>query len=222
AWYYLAKSYLDYFHDNGLSIYGNKRIQLPIPELYVIFTGNRSRKPKVLKLSNVFFQGRSCDIEVKFHMIYRGKKGSIIYQYITFCKVFSKQVELYGRRRKAIEEAIRICIQSNILSAYLKEREKEIMDIMTALFDQEEVTKSLQKMAKMDGIRIGKEDGIRIGKEDGIRIGKEDGIRIGKEGGIRQCILNGRMAGFTDEQLTQITGLSLDEVKAVTQEGDTP
>ena len=45
----------------------------------------------------------------------------------------------YGRTRKAIEETIRICINEDILVDYLKEREVEVMDIMTTLFDEEVV-----------------------------------------------------------------------------------
>ena len=47
----------------------------------------------------------------------------------------------YGRTQKAAEETIRICIHENVLADYLAEKEIEVMDIMTALFDEEEVTR---------------------------------------------------------------------------------
>ena len=40
-----------------------------------------------------------------------------------------------------MKEIIRICKDRNILADYMTEREVEVMDIMTTLFDQDEVTR---------------------------------------------------------------------------------
>ena len=61
--------------------------------------------------------------------------------YVTFTKVANDQMNKYGKTRKAVEETIRICIDEDVLTEYLKEREVEVMDIMTALFDEEEVSR---------------------------------------------------------------------------------
>ena len=50
----------------------------------------------------------------------------------------------YGYTQKAAEETIRIYKDKDILAEYLKEREVEVMDIMTTLFDQDEVTRRYQ------------------------------------------------------------------------------
>ena len=158
---YLVQSYVDYCKEQRLSLYDNVSIDLPIPELYVIYTGNRKTRPKQLSLSRNFFGGKRCCVEAKVRMIYTGKRGDIIYQYITFCKVLDQQVKKYGHSRKAIEETIRICSDKNILTAYLKEREKELMNIMTTLFDQDTVTRDLiaskenraRKITNLDAIK---------------------------------------------------------------------
>ena len=41
-------------------------------------------------------------IDVKVKMIYDGKDNDIISQYVTFTKVYDKQVKLYGRTREAV------------------------------------------------------------------------------------------------------------------------
>ena len=73
-------------------------------------------------------------------MLYDRENGDIIHQYITFCKVLTEQIRIHGKTRKAIEETLRICRDKKVLEEYLKERETEIMDIMTTLFDQDYVT----------------------------------------------------------------------------------
>ena len=92
---YLANSYRRYFSENGQDLYSSKKVTLPKPELYVIYTGNRKRRPEEIKLSEEFFQGEKVAIEVTVKMIYEGKKGDIVNQYVTFTKVLDEQVKIY-------------------------------------------------------------------------------------------------------------------------------
>ena len=43
----------------------------------------------------------------------------------------------YGRTREAVLETIRVCKNQDVLREYLAEREKEVISIMMALFDQQ-------------------------------------------------------------------------------------
>ena len=45
----------------------------------------------------------------------------------------------YKRTKKAITETIRICKEQNVLKEYLESREKEVVDIMSTLFDEERI-----------------------------------------------------------------------------------
>ena len=54
---YLAQTWQEYIQSTGQNIYGRKRLELPRPELYVIYTGERKTRPKLLRLSNEFFDG---------------------------------------------------------------------------------------------------------------------------------------------------------------------
>ncbi len=96
------------------------------------------------------------------------------------------------------------------------------MNIMTALFDQEEVTKALVKSKEIAAEKKGKEDGFKLGKEDGFKLGKEDGFKLGKENGetleklntIRRC----RKAGIPEKQIAEITGLTIEEINKMDAE----
>ena len=145
---YLMQTYNDYCTENGLNLYGSKKVALPKPELYVIFTGERQTHPECISLKDEFWGGDAV-VDAKVKIIYDGQPGDIINQYVTFSRIANDQMKKFGRTQKAAEETIRICINEDVLADYLKEKEVEVMDIMTALFDQEEVTRryglSIQK-----------------------------------------------------------------------------
>ena len=65
----------------------------------------------------------------------------IIGQYIIFCHVMDEQIKKYGRVREAALETIRICRDRNVLKKDLKEWEKEVVNIMIELFNQESAVK---------------------------------------------------------------------------------
>ncbi|MCD8124457.1 MAG: hypothetical protein LUE23_05385 [Lachnospiraceae bacterium] len=78
-------------------------------------------------------------LELRVRVITDGQDGDIINQYIVFTKVMDDQIRIYGRTREAVKEAIRICKDRNILKEYLEVREKEVVDIMITLYDQQQV-----------------------------------------------------------------------------------
>ena len=139
---YLIQTYHNYFERTKQSLYKSKKVQIPMPELYVIYTGDRKTKPSEISLSKEFFGGKECCLDVKVKMIYDGKEGDIINQYVIFTKVCNEQIALYGRTQKSILEAIRICKDRNVLREYLESREKEVVDIMMVLYDNEEIMRS--------------------------------------------------------------------------------
>ena len=142
---YLAQSYHEYFERTSQSLYKSKKVKMPKPELYVIFTGNKGRKPDTISLSKEFFDGADIDIEVKAKVIYESETEDIINQYIIFCKVFDEQRKLYGMTEQTVRETIRICKDRNILKEYLMSREVEVVTIMMSLFDDEQIMKTYWK-----------------------------------------------------------------------------
>ena len=54
---YLAQSYHEYFQRTSQNYYKSKKVKVPKPELYVIFTGSKGRKPDKIFMSKEFFEG---------------------------------------------------------------------------------------------------------------------------------------------------------------------
>ena len=136
---YLVHTYRRYFREHGIDLYQSRRARLPKPELYVIYTGSRKKRPEELVLSKEFFGGEQAAVEVKVKVIYDGRKGDVINQYVTFTKILEEQIVIHGRTKKAIQETIRICKDEDVMREYLEKRESEVVDIMMHLYDQEEV-----------------------------------------------------------------------------------
>ena len=147
---YLVQSYHEYFEHRNDNLYGSKKVKLPKPELYVIFTGKRISKPEYISLSEEFFSGEECAIDVKVKMIYDGKDNDIISQYVAFTKVYDEQVKLYGRTRKAVTNTINICKNRDVLKEYLSSREQEVVDMMMTLFDEEQVMRAYVESEKKE------------------------------------------------------------------------
>ena len=59
-------------------------------------------------------------------------------------------MKLYGRTKKAILEIIRICKDRNVLKEYLESREKEVVDIMMVLYDEEEAMRIYVESERYD------------------------------------------------------------------------
>lgn len=151
---YLVNTYRRYFLENDMDLYQSKKVRLPKPELYLIYTGSRKKRPEKITLSEEFFQGEAAAVEVTVKMIYDGRKGDIINQYVSFTRILNEQLKRYGRAKKAVLETIRICKDEDVLREYLESRESEVVDIMMQLYDQEEIM-------RVHDIRVAKDSAIR-------------------------------------------------------------
>ena len=164
---YLAGTYKEYIEDQKLDLYGSHPVEIPRPELYVVYTGGRKEIPETLRLSDLYQGAGSAEVEVK--VLRDDGTGDILDQYVQFCKIADEQREKYGLTQQAIDETIRICIAENVLAPFLASRQKEVLEIMVTLFDQEKIAEihdyNVAKAARQEGHQLGREEG----REEGIR-----------------------------------------------------
>ena len=158
---YLAETYRRYINRNGFNLYTTKKVVLPKPELFVVYTGERGDKPEKISLKECFFGVDSCCIDVEATVIYDSKAGDIINQYIVFSKVFDEQRKQYPEElKKSVQETIRICKEKNVLADYLAK--EEVAVVMYNFADQErEFKKALE-----EEFLQGKEEGIAEEREN--------------------------------------------------------
>ena len=162
---YLIQTYHDFFKRTKQNLYSSKKVTMPKPELYVLFTGeNPKNPPDTLSLSKDFFDGEKIAIDAEVKVLYQADESNIIGQYIIFCKVYDEQRKQYGKTREAITETIRICKDRNVLKEYLEQKEQEVVDMIMTLFDDDQILEAYTEDVKKDEARKTAEIMIRDGK----------------------------------------------------------
>ncbi len=202
---YLAQTYHEYFKGNSTNLYGSKKAVMPEPELYVVYTGDRKKRQEYISLSEEYFGGKNTDIELKAKIIYGGKGNDILEQYIKFTKVYNGQVKEHGRTKKAVIETIRICKNENLLKEYLESREKEVVGIMMALFDQEEVFDTYVKSERMEAAREAAEEAERrTRKETAVQLLKAGRCSVDEIGELFPQLDDGDIIEIKQEFMQQV------------------
>jgi len=180
---YYAKTLKEYLEERNADLYGSVKVTIPKPEFYVVYTGDRVKRPQTIRLIEEFFEGEQAGLDVKVEVLY-GDKDDIIGEYVTFTKVYKEQYKIYGRTEETIKETIRICKDKNVLKEFLESREKEVVDMMVTLFDEEQLMKAHDNTVWQKGL------------EAGIQVGIEQGIQTGKEKGYNQAHIEGLKASI--------------------------
>ena len=194
---YLAKTYNEYIEEHQLSLYREKKVCIPRPELYVIYTGEKEA-PDILRLSDMYEGSGSADLTVR--VLRDGQPGDILSQYVDFCQVANEQVSLYGRTDEALMSTIQLCLEQGILVPFLDSRKKEVVDIMTRLFSQE-------KAWEMELAAHAREE-----REEGRKEGREEGEQMGMANLLKKMLANAsildvsRITGISQEEITRIIG----------------
>ena len=139
------------------------------------------------------------------NMLY-GETDDIIGEYVAFTKVYNEQCRIHGRTEEAIRETIRICKDKNVLKEYLESREKEVIDMMVTLFDEEKIMKAHDKTILEQGISQGIQQGISQGIQQGISQGIQQGISQGISLGVVDGIVKmcKRYKGTIQEAIEQV------------------
>ncbi|MBO5103794.1 MAG: hypothetical protein J6B74_01850 [Ruminococcus sp.] len=154
--FYLAETYRRYLSDTVQSEHSSTKVKIPKPELYVVYSGEQNC-PETVSFSENFFDGDS-PVELKVKVL--NEVDVTIYgQYIGFCKVFNEQRKIYQDSIMCAKETIRICIEKGYLVSYLREHEKEVVDMMSELFDEEYQRAAYNRASQKDAIEKGRAEG---------------------------------------------------------------
>ena len=175
---YLGESFNRYVIETKQNIYGEKKVKLPKPELYVLYTGNKVIKEKEISFKKEFFNNK-CPVDIRIKVITIKNSSKILKEYIKFTKVLDKNNKEYGYTKKSITETIKYCIEHKILKEYLKEYKKEVYNIMTSVYDQKTATDMYGNERYATGLLEGREEGMQQGEMDAF-------VKIYKRGLIKE------------------------------------
>ena len=193
-------------------IYSKKPVKIPTPELYVFYNGLEDAPvEQEMKLSDAFMA--ECDkisVEVVVRFInVNYEKGAELLKRCNTMQGYSRLIHMIrakyrecGELGAAIEESIRECQASGILTEFLKEHGG---DVMSFLFE---------KLTREECEAIREADGY----EQGFEQGEISGFEQGKLDEKRKIAVNLRRKGLDVKVISEATGLTEDEIKALTHD----
>ncbi len=161
--FYLAETYRRYLTDTVQSEHSSSKVRIPKPELYVVYSGEQSC-PDIISFSDNFF-GENSSVDLKIKVLNEADM-TIHGQYIGFCKVFNEQRKIYRDSIMCAKETIRICIERGYLVSYLRNHEKEVVDMMAELFDEEYLRESYNKANRQSALELGRAEGEAKGRAE--------------------------------------------------------
>ena len=198
---YLIQTYQEYIHNNSLYMYSSKRMELPVPELYVIYTGDKKDVPHRISIRKDIFPYTYVPFDAEAEVITTREKG-IIHEYIMFVKIYTEQCRVCETKAEAITETLRICKDEDILKEYLESRESEVYSMLDVLFDQQYQEEAMKKDSFREGKEEGRNEGLREGRSEGLREGRSEGLKEGRNEGLKE----GRNEERTDALCRMING----------------
>ena len=119
--------------------------------------------------------------------------------YVARVRKYAAEMKLEDAVNKAIEE----CIKEGVLADFLQKNRSEVKMWSILEYDQEVEEKKLRKAEYEAGL----EAGLETGRSEGITIGKNQGIEL-----ILQSI---QKSGYPLEQIAEMTGRPVEEVKRI-------
>ncbi len=160
----LYKRYTSSYHEK---IYGKELVKLPAPEFFVFYDGeDTSFEHQILKLSDAF-ETSSDKLELTVHIYNLAdgmnedlkKKCQPIDEYSIFSNAYK-----YFRRQgmkidHAVDAAIHHCLKHNIMTDYLRNNQKEVVDMFGFEWNEREEREALLKVGEARGEARGEERG---------------------------------------------------------------
>ena len=152
--FYISETYRRYLKETEQSEHLEKRVFLPKPEMYVVYTGSKKISDEV-SFSETYFDGdSSLDLRVK--VLRQVEKNTLHGQYIGFSRVYDEQRRLYSNKLECIKETIRICIEEGYLTEFLDQHKQEVTTMLSELFDEqaqrEQYDKAIRKESEERGV----------------------------------------------------------------------
>lgn len=169
--FYYVRTCEEYLSRRKISVYESKVINLPKPELYIIYTGSEHLGIEQLSFAETYFSGNS-PIDLRVKIIRDGHGNDIIHQYVRFTQICAEVRQEYGASwgGNQAKEIIQRCKQENILVRFLEQREKEVIGMMTTDVEYVNWMNSKWKENYQQGMEQGREQGIQLKQE---RVAKE-------------------------------------------------
>ncbi len=163
---YLAKMLSQYIEMNALNVYQKKMIRLPRPQ-YVVFYNGRETQPdeQIVRLSDAFEPGDfepALECRARMININMGCNQELLdsckrlHDYSYFIAEINQNLDSGMKLERAIEQAMDVCIQKDILREILEKSKSEVYGMLLTEFNEKKYRKLLLKEGFEEGQELGK------------------------------------------------------------------
>ena len=187
--------------------YLRKLKQIPTPEFYVFYNGEEKYPAQAeLKLSDAFTvkSAKPClELVVKVLNINYNKDNELLEnckpleEYTLFVETVRRHVKLDAEN--GFKNAIKECIQNDILRDYLERKSREVMNMLIAEYDYD------------TDIAVQREEE----RETAFAEGRSEGFSAGSRQKALEDAANFKRLGVSIDIIVQATGLSKQEVESI-------
>lgn len=87
------------------------------------------------------------------------RRRLILAQYAAFSRIYRNNTKQYGRTETAVIQTVNQCISQDILKDYFIRKWTEVIGLMLALFDSQEVQNMYEESIKAEGRAEGRAEG---------------------------------------------------------------
>ena len=197
--------------------------KIPTPEFYVFYNGEEDYpETATLRLSDAFItvpEKPSLELIVSVTNINYNKGSEILHackplkEYTLFVDAVRKHTKLDSEN--GFRNAIKECIQNDILREYLQRKSKEVMNMLIAEYDYD-VDIAVQREEEREiALKEGEAKGFSIGIAQGEAKGFSEGISEGSYQKALETAKNLLDLGLSVANIAKATGLTEAEVEAL-------
>ena len=183
--------------------YLRKLKQIPTPEFYVFYNGEEKYPAEAeLRLSDAFTvkSAKPClELLVKVININYNKDSKLLEkckpleEYTQFVEAVRRHIRL--DRENGFKNAIKECIQNDILKDYLERKSREVMNMLIAEYDYD--------------------TDMAVQREESLRVGIQQGFADGSHQAKLETAKILKQLGDSVQKISQATGLSKEEVESI-------
>ena len=183
--------------------YSRKLKQIPTPEFYVFYNGEEKYPVQAeLRLSDAFAvkSAKPClELLVKVININYNKDNKLLEkckpleEYTLFVETVRRHIRLDAEN--GFKNAIKECIQNDILRDYLERKSREVMNMLIAEYDYD--------------------TDIAVQREESLRVGIQKGFSDGSRQKALETAKRMRSHDYQVSEICAMTGLSQEEVESL-------
>ena len=167
---YVDELYKRYTSTSHKKIYGDDLIKIPAPEFYVFYDGNdTSFEQQTLKLSDAFeTQSDKLELTVHVYNLADGMNDELkrkclpIGEYSIFSNAYKHFRQQKMEIDHAVDAAIKYCLENNVMVNYLKNNQKEVIDMFGFEWNEKEAQEALIKTGEARGKLEGKTEATTL------------------------------------------------------------